>query len=286
VSQLPSVSFLDSDPLLSFETEVGAAAESPEPVVEPRSSAARGELSAPSDELSSRVNVLEKNLAASTAEVALLRSDVATLVRAVDDIRTRNRKPGVAATAKAHRSQIGRAASIALVVVAAATGAWLWMFTGASAEPIVPPTQEQHATVPTDSAPASAATKGGDTSTPAPAAAPVAPPIERPPERPAPKPASQAAPKPVTQATQPSNQATQTPVNYVGTLSIDAAPGGEVFIDRRSAGRTPLRLTNLKAGSHLVWIERDGYSRWTRVVQVPSDRVTRVWADMEPLNPR
>ena len=37
-------------------------------------------------------------------------------------------------------------------------------------------------------------------------------------------------------------------------------------------------LENLRAGSHLIWIERDGYRRWTRVVQVPADRVTRVSA--------
>jgi hypothetical protein len=68
----------------------------------------------------------------------------------------------------------------------------------------------------------------------------------------------------------------------VGTLSIDSSPAGEVFLDRQTAGRTPLMLTNLRAGSHLIWIERDGYQRFTRVVQVPSDRVTRLFADLEP----
>jgi hypothetical protein len=45
-------------------------------------------------------------------------------------------------------------------------------------------------------------------------------------------------------------------------------------------------VRNLKAGSHLVWIERDGYRRFTRVVQVPADRVSRLWADLEPLATR
>ena len=75
----------------------------------------------------------------------------------------------------------------------------------------------------------------------------------------------------------------QAPVAYVGTLSIDAAPRGQVFIDREPAGQTPLRIQNLRAGSHLVWIEREGYRRFTRVVQVPADRVSRVWADLEPI---
>ena len=63
------------------------------------------------------------------------------------------------------------------------------------------------------------------------------------------------------------------PVSYVGTLSIDADPDGEVFVNRQDAGRTPIRLDKLRAGSHLIWIERDGYQRWTRVVQVQADRV-------------
>ena len=75
-------------------------------------------------------------------------------------------------------------------------------------------------------------------------------------------------------------------VSYVGTLTIDSEPGGEVFIDRASAGHTPLRVERLKAGSHLVWIERDGYRRWTRVVEVPADRVSRVVADLETLSSR
>ena len=75
-------------------------------------------------------------------------------------------------------------------------------------------------------------------------------------------------------------------VKYVGTLSIDAEPGGEVFLNREPAGHTPLRLTNLRAGSHLIWIEREGYRRFTRVVQVPADRVSRLSAELEPIGPR
>ena len=51
----------------------------------------------------------------------------------------------------------------------------------------------------------------------------------------------------------------------MGTLSIDAAPGGQVFIDRAAAGQTPLRVQNLKAGSHLVSINAtaiDGLLAW------------------------
>ena len=86
---------------------------------------------------------------------------------------------------------------------------------------------------------------------------------------------------------QPAITAVPTParakVDDTGTLSIDAVADADVFIDRQPAGRTPLRARNLKAGSHLVWIERDGYQRWTRVVQVLADRETRVSVDLEPL---
>jgi len=56
-----------------------------------------------------------------------------------------------------------------------------------------------------------------------------------------------------------------------------------VFLNRQSAGHTPLRLTNLRAGSHLIWIQREGFKRWTGVVQVPADRVSRLSAALEPL---
>ena len=122
---------------------------------------------------------------------------------------------------------------------------------------------------------------------------PVAPvakelPVE-PPSRPQPVVSLAAAiTPPVTQPapTVRERQPTRTPVNYVGTLSIDSAPGGAVFIDREAAGQTPVRAQNLKAGSHLVWIEREGYRRFTRVVHVQADRVIRVWADLEPLPER
>jgi hypothetical protein len=71
---------------------------------------------------------------------------------------------------------------------------------------------------------------------------------------------------------------------YKGTLSVNAdRPGATVFVNHRKVGTAPVRVRNLRAGSHLVWIERDGYQRWTKVITVPAERVTRVSADLEPL---
>jgi DNA repair exonuclease SbcCD ATPase subunit len=69
------------------------------------------------------------------------------------------------------------------------------------------------------------------------------------------------------------------PVRYVGALTVDSQPAGSaVFVDRQLVGKTPLELTRLRAGSHVVRIERDGYDRWTTVVLVAADKQTRVSA--------
>ena len=71
---------------------------------------------------------------------------------------------------------------------------------------------------------------------------------------------------------------------YRGTLTIGSdRPGAHVFVNRQPVGIAPVRVRNLRAGSHLVWVEREGYRRWTRVVTVPAERVTRVEADLEPI---
>ena len=71
---------------------------------------------------------------------------------------------------------------------------------------------------------------------------------------------------------------------YRGTLTIGSdRPGAHVFINRQPVGIAPVRVRNLRAGSHLVWVEREGYRRWTRVVTVPAEQVTRVEADLEPI---
>ena len=75
----------------------------------------------------------------------------------------------------------------------------------------------------------------------------------------------------------------RTPVVYRGSLSVAAdQPEAVVFINRKRVGFAPVRVNNLRAGSHLVWIQSEGHRRWTRVVTVPYERVTRVKADLEP----
>jgi len=94
------------------------------------------------------------------------------------------------------------------------------------------------------------------------------------------------APLVLTVAAEPAETAQIEPTIYKGTLTVAADhPGAMVFVNRHSVGTAPVRVRNLKAGAHLVWIESDGYRRWTRVVTVPAERVTRVSADLEPIEP-
>ena len=76
-------------------------------------------------------------------------------------------------------------------------------------------------------------------------------------------------------------------VQYVGALTVDSEPAGSaVFVDRQHVGETPLELTQLRVGSHVVRIERDGYDRWTTAVLVAADKRTRVRARLEAVRGR
>ena len=283
----------DPDPLLAFANEPGGvppAAPPSEPATQPVAATedARQLLRAPAvDPLIARVDRLERALEESKKQVATLKSEVATLVRALGDIK----KPMSRLDAiplRATRSGIRTVAAAVGIVIGLGLGILTWMYLTGDADPTIA---------------APAVSTHGSVANPPPA-------VEVPQLSEEPKPpASRAVNAPRTlQAPRPVNllqtvnapqtlsvskalnvpKAPEAPqaTRYVGTLSIDASPGGEVFVDRQAAGPTPLRLTNLRAGSHLIWIERDGYHRFTRVVQVPSDRVTRLSAELEPIRAR
>ena len=213
------------------------------------------------ESLAARVDALEQALYRSSSQIESLKSEVATLVGTVDDIGKTARRPVTWAPkpVSTRRRVLTTTAGIVFGLALGVMGSTLWPRN--PIDPIV--------TV--------AATEGVGEQ-PAEPAVP-----SQPAEMPAgttPEPAKESAPAIREEPPAP------TPAMYVGTLSIDAAPGGDVFIDREAAGQTPLRIENLKAGSHLVWIEREGYRRFTRVVQVPANRVSRLWADLEPIQDR
>lgn len=261
---------IDRDLLLEFTNEPTSPGE-PAGSVQPSTMAkvavpvtAAAPPSQSSGALQARLDRLEHAVEKVSSQASVMRSQLATLVGAIDDIRKKQERAdaalrrhpvAVAARPRSVAAVVGLFAGVALGIF----GWTIWSrdsidAIGVVAEPV--------------------------------AAEPLAAPVEPPPQ-PAIALASVAAPLPVASVpVQPVAPARVAGTEYVGTLSIDAAPNGEVFIDRRPAGRTPLRVPNLRAGSHLVWIERDGYRRFTRVVQVPADQVSRVWADLEPLPAR
>ena len=82
-------------------------------------------------------------------------------------------------------------------------------------------------------------------------------------------------------ASQPGGSLKET-VQYVGALTVDSEPTGSVvFVDGQQIGETPVELAGLRAGSHVVRIERDGYDRWTTAVLVVADRQTSVSAKLQ-----
>ena len=269
----------DQDPLLEFSNESAESAAVPspdglttQPVATPIDPPRPSPPSVSSDALVARVDRLEQALGESETQVATLTSEVATLVRAIGDIRKQSTRPHSPSTTAATpfvrryvRPSWAASAIVATVIgfVAAIFG---WTYLAGDGD---------------TSSTASAATPPGVADSPSANTAPTAN-EPRPPASIAlaalDAPAARVTEAPARKAP----RAAQTP-KYVGTLSIDADPGGDVFLNRQRVGHTPLRLANLRAGSHLIWIEREGYRRWTRVVNVRADNVSRLSADLEPI---
>jgi PEGA domain len=77
--------------------------------------------------------------------------------------------------------------------------------------------------------------------------------------------------------------ANDTTQQFVGFLAVESVPArAAVFINQQHVGETPLHLTRLRAGSHAIRIEHEGYERWTTSVLVPADTQTRVSATLQP----
>ena len=103
-----------------------------------------------------------------------------------------------------------------------------------------------------------------------PAPAPVRPTPAPKPARPtpAPKPPSRAVPAAAVPVPREGTSA-----RFVGSLQIDSTPrGARVFIDREPVGVTPLVLTGLVAGSHVIRLEADGHTAWSSAIRIIADR--------------
>jgi hypothetical protein len=74
-----------------------------------------------------------------------------------------------------------------------------------------------------------------------------------------------------------------TPNVFAGALAVESIPdGAAVIVDRTYIGVSPIRVLQLRAGSHVVWVEHEGYERWTAAVRVTADQQTQVAATLQP----
>lgn len=194
-----------------------------------------------------RVGQLDATVERLTSEITSLKLELATLVTAVQEIQVHQLGRRVHAGARAVETPAPAPSSVpaaAIVLIAVALLSW---------QLIVTPTRGER--LPLQASAVSKLSRASQSGLVA-LAAPVAPVA----------PAALAA-----------------PVIYRGTLSVRADHPAEVFVNRRHVGTAPVRIRNLRAGSHLVWIESEGHRRWTRVITVPAERVTQVSADLEPV---
>jgi len=83
----------------------------------------------------------------------------------------------------------------------------------------------------------------------------------------------------------PSAPAEAKKASLVGSLRIDSAPqGARVFIDRKTAGVTPLVARELRPGSHTVRVEAGGHVPWSSAIRVVANRQTRVHTTLAPFD--
>jgi hypothetical protein len=74
------------------------------------------------------------------------------------------------------------------------------------------------------------------------------------------------------------------PAIRTGSIYVDSRPrGARVFIDGRAVGVTPLRLGDVRAGSHTVRLELDEHRTWTDRRYVLAGQETRVTGSLERL---
>jgi hypothetical protein len=117
--------------------------------------------------------------------------------------------------------------------------------------------------------------------------------LTKPPARPAaPRPAvetpapSGASAKPVPGAVMPSAQSplvqAAQAAQGVGAIEIETRPtGARIRLDGAAAGVSPAVLDNVKAGSHAVRLELDGFRVWTTTVSIKPGTRTRIAASLE-----
>jgi hypothetical protein len=72
------------------------------------------------------------------------------------------------------------------------------------------------------------------------------------------------------------------PANLTGSLYVDSRPqGADVLLDGRLVGKTPLNLTEVPVGTHVVRIEMAGKKPWIVSQSVTTGKIARVTGSLE-----
>ena len=62
--------------------------------------------------------------------------------------------------------------------------------------------------------------------------------------------------------------------------------GAQVFLDGKPLGTAPVAAADLRAGSHVLRMDLDGYERWSAAVQVVTNKTVNITARMQPSTSR
>jgi serine/threonine-protein kinase len=84
---------------------------------------------------------------------------------------------------------------------------------------------------------------------------------------------------PVVSATKPANPPAPP---GVAPLTVESRPAGaKVFIDGRLVGTTPLVLPDVMVGEHALYLDHDGYQRWSSAIRIVTTERNRVTASLD-----
>jgi serine/threonine-protein kinase len=83
-------------------------------------------------------------------------------------------------------------------------------------------------------------------------------------------------------ATAPANSTNSTNSPGAAPLTVESRPAGaKVFIDGRLVGTTPLVVPAVTAGEHALYLDRDGYQRWSSAIRIVTTDKNRVTASLD-----
>jgi serine/threonine protein kinase len=101
----------------------------------------------------------------------------------------------------------------------------------------------------------------------------------------APRSSASQASRPRPSSPQPSSSTKPAPTSgLTGALYVDSRPrGARIYLDGRDVGTTPLQLSKIDIGSHVVRLELAGHQTWTSAARVVAGSTARVTGSLEPV---